>query len=293
MSENEGSSEKKERRRVFGLSERQQITLAVLFLLNGYVWLCFLLLFTADSMPLNPLPTQVIAAVETAGFEFPPTWTPSPTSTPAPPTDTATMVVLGEPTRMYTPHPTPLPANVWYRRRSEVAKERDIIDLANILQGESPGVPSSAIWVGWVAKNRLMHGGYGDTIKEVSAGFFGYKEGRQPKQLYIDLARQVMESENDPTGGCLYCLSQTDIEHLGVRPEQADTVTGHGRSTWYFFKKWPGRGAPYAPRLYLTVTPPFGSNFSSSGSSGANPFYEPPEGVRPPVSSGLTTPLPR
>ena len=113
-----------------------------------------------------------------------------------------------------------------------------IIDLARIMQGESTGDKEAAYMVGWVARNRLEHPSYGDTYYEVSSGFFGYLDGVQPNEDFIDVARQVMRSREDPTGGSLYALSRTDITKLGVPPARADVALNE----WFFFRTWPLQG---------------------------------------------------
>jgi hypothetical protein len=103
------------------------------------------------------------------------------------------------------------------------------------MQGESPGDPEAAYYVGWVAKNRLLHKSYGDTYAVVSYGFFGYRADMEPSKEFLNIARQVIKAKADPTGGCLYALSRTDITNLGVPPSRADVTKGE----WFFFKIWP------------------------------------------------------
>jgi hypothetical protein len=103
------------------------------------------------------------------------------------------------------------------------------------MQGESPGDKEAAYMVGWVAKNRLLHPGYGDTYAVVSNGFFGYRADMNPSKEFLDIARRVIKSREDPTGGCLYALSRTDITNLSVPPSRADVAYGE----WFFFKTWP------------------------------------------------------
>jgi hypothetical protein len=103
------------------------------------------------------------------------------------------------------------------------------------MQGESPGDKEAAYRVGWVAKNRLLHQGYGDTYFIVSSGFFGYRPDLQPNEEFLKLAQRVIKSNEDPTGGCLYALSRTDITKLGVPPGRADVAYGE----WFFFRTWP------------------------------------------------------
>jgi hypothetical protein len=109
------------------------------------------------------------------------------------------------------------------------------LDLARIMQGESPGDLEAAYRVGWVAKNRLLHVGYGDTYGVVSHGFFGYRADLQPSKEFLAMARRVIKSREDPTSGCLYALSRTDITKLGIPPGRADVTYGE----WFFFRTWP------------------------------------------------------
>jgi hypothetical protein len=179
------------------------------------------------------LPSSLVDFAATRGFVLPPTWTPGPTqefrATPL-----STGVSDGAvPTRIYTPRPTsrsgvPLPI---------IPPQISVIDLARIMQGESPGDVEAAYYVGWVAKNRLLHAGYGDTYAIVSHGFFGYRASIQPSDTFLQLARQVIRAKVDPTEGSLYALSRTDITKLGVPPQRADITKGE----WFFFKTWPVR----------------------------------------------------
>jgi hypothetical protein len=104
------------------------------------------------------------------------------------------------------------------------------------MQGESAGDLEAAYRVGWVAKNRLLHPSYGDTYADVAAsGFWGYNPNINPRQEFLDLARRVIKARDDPTGGCLYALSRTDITNLGVPASRADVAYGE----WFFFRVWP------------------------------------------------------
>jgi hypothetical protein len=143
-----------------------------------------------------------------------------------------TQVVSGDvPTRIYTPRPTSLPG----LPLPIVPRSISVIDLARIMQGESPGDKEAAYMVGWVAKNRLLHPSYGETYLDVSGGYFGYLAGINPNNEFMDIARRVIRSRDDPTGGSLYALSRTDITKLGVPPGRADVAYGE----WFFFRTWP------------------------------------------------------
>lgn len=180
------------------------------------------------------LPPSIIEAAATRGFVLPPTWTPAPTDAVIPtgyPTDVYDGTV---PTRMYTPRPTSLPGLPIVFNPARVTNI-DVIDLARIMQGESPGDREAAYYVGWVAKNRLINPYYGDTFAHVSSGFFGYRADIQPSEEFLDIARRVIQSHRDPTSGCLYALSRTDITNLGVPASRADVTIGE----WFFFRTWP------------------------------------------------------
>lgn len=177
------------------------------------------------------LPAPVAGATPTPKFRLPPTWTPSPEPLVIP-TGVPTNVALGLiPTPMYTPRPTSLPGIPIPFRPPTLS----VIDLARIMQGESPGDKEAAYMVGWVAKNRLLHPSYGDTYAVVSSGFFGYLEDVEPNKEFKDIARRIIRAREDPTGGCLYALSRTDITKLGIPPSRADVAYGE----WFFFKTWP------------------------------------------------------
>ena len=202
-----------------------------------FLWLIgFLLLSLRDNrspVTLNPF---IIQATATPGFTLPPTWTPTPVQEIVP-SPTGTIVSLGMvPTRVYTPRPTSLPGLPTPRWWAFFGiTQLTALDLARIMQGESPGDKEAAYRVGWVAKNRLMHQGYGDTYFIVSSGFFGYRPDLQPNEEFLKLAQRVIKSNEDPTGGCLYALSRTDITKLGVPPGRADVAYGE----WFFFRTWP------------------------------------------------------
>lgn len=182
--------------------------------------------------PAVPRPAAV-AATPSPTFALPPTWTPAPTEViiPTPPgTNVASGLV---PTRIYTPRPTSLPGLPLLVLVRPATIE--VIDLARIMQGESPGDKEAAYRVGWVAKNRLLHPSYGESYFTVSSGFFGYLNGVQPNEEFMDIARRVIRAREDPTGGSLYALSRTDITKLGVPPGRADVAYGE----WFFFRTWP------------------------------------------------------
>lgn len=203
-----------------------------------FLWMfAFFFIFYSRSTPAM-LPPVIIEIAATRGFVLPPTWTPGPTPE-FNPTAAGTQVFDGAvPTRIYTPRPTglpdiPLPLPVVVRH-----SDIDVIDLARILEGESPGDKEAAYYVGWVAKNRLLHAGYGDSIAVVSSGFFGYRANIQPRKEFLDIAVRVLRAKEDPTQGCLYALSRTDITNLGIPPERADVTKGE----WFFFRTWPLNG---------------------------------------------------
>lgn len=215
------------------LSTEQVVLFAGLFGFIVFGWLiCLLLLpFIADRSS-DIAPHLLIARpTPTPEFQLPPTWTPTPDYEPIP-TATGTIVHDGTiPTRIYTPRPTSLAGLPWFTFvPSEMA-----LDLARIMQGESPGDKEAAFMVGWVAKNRLLHPSYGESFAIVSSGFFGYRADLQPSDEFIQLAHRVIRSREDPTGGCLYALSRTDITKLNIHPSRADVAFGE----WFFFLTWP------------------------------------------------------
>lgn len=202
--------------------------------LSGFIvffWIILFLFFPLLASRPFTLPQAIVEIAATRGFVLPATWTPGPTQEFVP-TAIGTQVYDGvAPTRIYTPRPTSLPGVFL----PQIPPRLGVIDLARILQGESPGDKEAAYYVGWVAKNRLLHPGYGDTYAAVSAGFFGYRADLDPRKEFLELARRIIRSREDPTGGCLYALSRTDITKLGVPPSRADVTKGE----WFFFKTWP------------------------------------------------------
>ena len=221
-----------------GLSAENWIMLIGVISFVVFLWMFALFfLFSRQRGPVA-WPSVIVEIAATRGFVLPPTWTPGPTPE-FNPTAVGTPVYDGTfPTRIYTPRPTslpgvPMPVPVVARRN-----EINVIDLARIMQGESPGDKEAAYYVGWVAKNRLLHAGYGDTIAIVSGGFFGYRANLQPSEEFLDIALRVMRAKQDPTQGCLYALSRTDITKLGIPPQRADVTKGE----WFFFRTWPLSG---------------------------------------------------
>jgi hypothetical protein len=219
-----------------GLNAEQVALFIGLFCFIIFLWLVAILLVSIVSGRPSPvaLSPRIVEIAATQGFVLPPTWTPTPEQTVIP-TPVPTQVWDGQvPTRIYTPRPTSLPGLPFPFFPSGIS----VVDLARIMQGESPGDKEAAYMVGWVAKNRLMHAGYGDTYAVVSHGFFGYRADMQPNEDFLALARQVIRTREDPTGGCLYALSRTDITKLGVPPSRADVAYGE----WFFFRTWPLNG---------------------------------------------------
>ncbi len=216
-----------------GLNAEQVILFIGLFCFVIFLWLVIFLFVSMVSGRASPsaLPARIVEMAATQGFVLPSTWTPTPVQTVIP-TPLATEVWDGQaPTRLYTPRATSLPGLTLPLFPTGVS----VLDLARIMQGESPGDKEAAYMVGWVAKNRLMHTGYGDTYAVVSHGFFGYRADMQPNKEFLALARRVIKARQDPTGGCLYALSRADITKLGVPPSRADVAYGE----WFFFRTWP------------------------------------------------------
>jgi len=202
-----------------------------------FLWLMLFLLsaFRVDRVELARDPL-LVEGTATPGFTLPPTWTPTPEQEVVP-SPIGTNVALGlAPTRIYTPRPTSLPGLPTPRWWAYYGlTQLTVLDLARIMQGESPGDKEAAYMVGWVAKNRLLHQGYGETYFVVSSGFFGYRADLQPNDEFLGIARRVINSDDDPTDGCLYALSRTDITKLRVPPARADVAYGE----WFFFRTWP------------------------------------------------------
>lgn len=219
------------RKRARGISVEQ-----IVLLLGVLGFLTFLWIVVFGVLPLlsgRPLPRMVVQAAATRGFVLPPTWTPGPIPEIVT-TSVATPVFDGtQPTRMYTPRATSLPGlpQLVFPLPTHI----DVVDLARIMEGESRFDQEAAYYVGWVAKNRLLHPGYGDSYARVSSGFFGYRADMRPHQDFIKLAQKVIRAKKDPTNGSLYALARIDIVKLGVPPERADVAIGE----WYFFKTWP------------------------------------------------------
>lgn len=118
------------------------------------------------------------------------------------------------------------------------------IALAQIMQGEAHhrfmgGDFTGAYCVGWVARNRLESGKYGETYAEIQSGFNGTNQS-SPRWEYLDLARLVLIDEGDPTQGALYVFSQQDVERLGFAEEKATLIIrASEQRALLFFAEWP------------------------------------------------------
>jgi hypothetical protein len=231
----ERSSEERE-----GLSAEDWVLFTAIFSFVVFLWIIVLLfipLLSGQPAPI-PLPPVIVDIAATRGFVLPPTWTPGPTpvvvSTPTP-----TQIYDGSlPTRVYTPRPTSLPGIPFLFPNIVPINNIEVIDLARIMQGESPGDKEAAYYVGWVAKNRRTHSGYGPTYAVVSNGFFGYRADIQPRKEFLEIAWRIIRARKDPTEGSLYALSRTDITQLGIPLQRADVAKGE----WFFFRTWPLAG---------------------------------------------------
>jgi hypothetical protein len=221
-------------------SAEQVVLLVAALSLLAFVVIVVFIFFPSVNKSDTPFSPAELASIPTAASSWtpPPTWTPKPGSgIPAAATPIPSQVYDGSvPTALYTPRATSLPG-VPPLPLFPVPRPIDVVDLARIMQGESTGDLDAAYYVGWVAKNRLLHEGYGDNYALVSSGFFGYRADIEPADAFIQLARKIMRDKKDPTNGCLYALSRTDITKLGVPPERADVTRGE----WFFFRIWPVR----------------------------------------------------
>lgn len=228
------------------LISRSRLTIEDTILLVGLF--CFLIFLGVIGFLLLPLLTRSsvtsiaslpvpVNSPPNSEFALGPTWTPSPTPAVIP-TLVGTSVFTGRlavhlyrPRDPQAPFRIPTPPAFWV----PVSAKTEVLDLARIMQGESGGDIEAAYRVGWVAKNRRLHGSYGNSYYEVSSGFFGYRRDKRPSEAFLRKAEQVIRSRRDPTGGCLYALSRTDITNLGVPAQRADVAYGE----WFFFKTWP------------------------------------------------------
>jgi hypothetical protein len=201
------------------------------------VFLMFPLLMSSPAVKDNHAPVAMAQVEPTSTFTLPPTWTPTVTPVVIP-TMVSTPVFTGRlAAHLHQPRDPTSPMYIQLPPAFSfpVTERQEVLDLARIMQGESTGDKEAAYMVGWVAKNRHRNGGYGRTYYEVSSGFFGYRAGIQPSQEFMKIAERVIRSGRDPTGGCLYALSRTDITYLGVPASRADVAFGE----WFFFRTWP------------------------------------------------------
>jgi len=122
-------------------------------------------------------------------------------------------------------------------------------NLARIAEGEAGG---ASIWgsesaarqaqvhVMWVVMNRLRHRAYAPPYDALS-DFYGAELIEQPDAKTIQLALGVLyaDPKDDPTGGCLFVLSQQDRVKLGVRDGDLILI-GKGPFSLHLFRNWPG-----------------------------------------------------
>jgi len=105
--------------------------------------------------------------------------------------------------------------------------------LASILQGEAAvlgpigmyavaGCLATQIDAGWLPR-------------EIESAWYGRA---RPGECAVHLA-QMIESEQIPANGYLYCLSQDDVTKMGVRGELIISATGTPFEL-HLFKTWPG-----------------------------------------------------
>ncbi len=198
-----------------------------------------LLLLAARQPVMFAAPSEARTMLVSATVEppLPAPWTPAPTAIP---TGISSPVFSGRlAVHLYQPRPDgePLRLPTFAFPYPAISRRTEVLDLARIMEGESRSDLEAAYMVGWVAKNRLRHGGYGESYRAVSSGFFGYRPDVQPSETFIRIAERVIRAGRDPTRGCLFALSRTDITNLGIPPQRADVAYGE----WFFFLSWPLR----------------------------------------------------
>jgi len=119
------------------------------------------------------------------------------------------------------------------------------IALAQIIQGEANhqfmrDEGMSAYCVGWVARNRLVAGRC-ESYRHCQKDFKGTII-QAPQWRYLAIARLIINSKEDPTGGALYVFSQQDMNQLDFDESQATLVIrASPYRALFFFKEWPGR----------------------------------------------------
>ena len=129
-------------------------------------------------------------------------------------------------------------------RMAAVPFSAEEIALAQIVQGEASHEfmhydSAPAYCVGWVARNRLESGKYGESYQDLD-GFNGRLMG-DPGWRYMAIARLVINAEEDPTHGAMYVLSQQDVDRLGFDGGEATLVLRASQvRALYFFKEWQG-----------------------------------------------------
>ena len=88
----------------------------------------------------------------------------------------------------------------------------------------------------YVALNRHRSPAF-PTARSFLQGF--YRLDPSPPSEAIEMAREVLAADEDPTDGCIYALSAQDLELLGIEREGDIVLTGNSVFQLHFYKSWP------------------------------------------------------
>lgn len=80
------------------------------------------------------------------------------------------------------------------------------------------------------------------TARRSLQGF--YRLERSPPLEAIEMAREVMMADDDPTEGSLYALSVQDLELLGIKRDGDFVLLGKGVFELHLFREWHAAGTP-------------------------------------------------
>ena len=70
-----------------------------------------------------------------------------------------------------------------------------------------------------------------------------YRLDPAPPQEAIDMARDVLAADEDPTDGCMYALSAQDLDLLGIEQEGDIVLTGNSVFQLHFYREWHAAGS--------------------------------------------------
>lgn len=92
-------------------------------------------------------------------------------------------------------------------------------------------------WVAHVALNRAETGWWGTLEETLQRDFHGIDRCVLPQQWSVDLAREVLRRQTDPTDSSLFVLSYSDLAKLGPGDPPVHCI-GTDRAGLCFYRSW-------------------------------------------------------